>query len=460
MQGMYQAFFEDFFDLNFYSANVAFLVCTVILLGRFNRKPTTIVRRVLDLAALITTDIFIEFVLFSLLGTPLASLVLAVLLGIYAALQRQIRNTDKVARAAAFFASFILLTGITGLAEPVMQYFGGIFSFGAMANLVSFALLLVVALFLRHYAVSRFRYVPSSYVYLVAVICIIASVAGWSFIRFASDTMNLVQTDNAVSHVLNEASIVNLIVDVGFLSLVLISYRLFYMLSSEHDHRAERLVTKRSASSNQEMIEVTRSVYESMREMRHEMKNRNAYMTSLAAAGQWDRLSEYINSFTESAGEVLNYVQSGNSTIDAIVNAKIALANSRGIDVKTMLAVPQDLSFSDEDLYTLIANLMDNAIEGAMECGREPKTIKLSMRPTADYYIISVQNPCSERPDATGPISRLKTTKEDKEIHGYGTKVIARITRRNRGMARYFVKDNVFLVSVMLANPDAKAKGA
>ena len=460
MQGLYQAFFNDFFDLNFYSASLTYSVCAVILLGHFNRKPLTFVQRGIDLVAFLGVDILVEFLLFSLFGTTFTSLALAVLLCVYAAFQKQIRNTDKVARSAAFFASFILLTGITGLADPVMKYLGGIFSLGIMANLMSFGLLLAVALFLRHYTVSRFRYVPSSYVYLVAAICVIASVAGWSFIRFASDTMDLSQADETISRVTNEAAMVNLIVDVGFLALVLISYRLFYMLSSEHDHRAERLVTKRSVSSNQEMIEVTRSVYESMREIRHEMKNRNAYMTSLAAAGQWDRLSEYINSFSETASEVLNYVQSGNSTIDAIVNAKIALANSRGIDVKTMLAVPADLSFSDEDIYTLIANLMDNAIEGAMECGREPKTIKLSMRPTADYYIISVQNPCSERPDVTGPISRLKTTKEDKEIHGYGTKVIARITRRNKGMARYFIKDNVFLVSVMLANPDVRAKEA
>lgn len=458
MQDLYQAFLGEFLDLNFYSANFTFSVCAIVLLGHFNKKPLTIAKRAIDLLLFMGADIFIEYLTFHLFGSVPSSPILAVLLCGYALLQKQIRNTDKVARSSAFFASFILLTGITGLAAPVMQYFGGSLNFAMVANVVSFAFLFIVALFLRHYAVSRFRYVPSSYVYLVAAICVIASVAGWSFIRFISDSKDLAETSEVVAQVLSEASMVNFIVDVGFLSLVLISYRLFYMLSSEHDHRAERLVTKRSASSNQEMIEVTRGVYESIREMRHEMKNRTAYMVTLAAAGQWDRLAEYINSFAESAGEVLNYVQCGNSTIDAIVNAKIALAKSRGIDVKTMLAVPANLSFSDEDLYTLIANLMDNAIEGATECGRSPKTIKLSMRPEADYYIISVQNPCSERPDTSGPISRLKTTKEDKEIHGYGTKVISRITRRNRGMARYFVKDNVFIVSVMLANPDARAK--
>jgi hypothetical protein len=44
-------------------------------------------------------------------------------------------------------------------------------------------------------------------------------------------------------------------------------------------------------------------------------------------------------------------------------------------------------------------------------------------------------------------------------IHGYRTKVTSRITRYNKSMERYFVMDNVFLVSFMLANPDFRRKG-
>lgn len=437
-----------FFSWGFYSADLTFIVCTVVLLGHFDRKPRTLLHRLIDLIALLAIEAALCFVKYLFAGDTGSMPVLFVIPIGYAIAQHRIETSDKIVRCATLIASFVLLIGITGVLaialgigedNPIRWF---------LPNIGSFSILLAITLYVKRYSVSRFRYIPHNYAYLVVVVCIVAAVVGWCLMVFNLPATGTVEEQDLAMTV---PARINLLVNTGFLALVLITYRMFYMLSAEHEQRAERLVTTRSADDNAEMIGIAKSVYESIREMRHEAKNRTAYMQTLAAEQEWDRLSDYISSFTEQSSSVLNYVQSGNTAVDAVVNAKIALANSQGIEVKTMLAVPEDLGYAEEDLYALIANLMDNAIEGASASGAESKLVKLSIRPEGGYYIVTVQNPCAPHKDASGSLTRLKTTKADAEAHGYGTKVISRIARRFKGTARYQIKDNVFTANVMLA---------
>ena len=448
------SFAERFFSWGFYSADLTFLICTVVLLGHFDaKKPMTFVHRVLDLVVLLVIEAALALAKYLITGGTSSLPVLAVMLAGYAFLQKRIRTTDKIARCTTFFSSFILLIGITGTLAVALGLSQDNPLRWLMPNIGSFAILLVITLFLKRFSVSAFRYIPRSYAFLVVAICLIAAVTGWFLMTHnMPDESTLGELTTAERDMATQGPArVNLFVNIGSLVLVLISYRMFYLLSVEHEQRAERLVTKRTESDNAEMIGVTKSVYEQMREVRHETKNHVAYMQSLLDAGDYDKLREFFCSFKEQTAALLAYVQSGNATVDAVVNAKIALANSQGIEVKTMLAVPDELGFPEEELYVLIANLMDNAIEGTVASGADSKVIKLSIRPEGGYYFIMVQNPCKARKDASGPLSKLKTTKADKDVHGYGTRVISRIAQAHRGDARYQIENNMFTVNVMLA---------
>ena len=445
---------SHFFEWGFLSADLTFALCAVTLLGHFDRHPRTVLARLLDVVAILAADFAVNCALYLVTGVQRSSMaVFAVLLACYALLQKDVRTTDKVVRWATLMASFVLLIGIVGVLAVALGLSYDNPLRWLLPNIGSCVALFAVSLFLRRFSVSRFRYIPGRYANLVVVVCVIAAVTGLYLMAkgLPDEAMMTGLTTAEMDARMLPAARVNLLVDLGLLALVLISYRMFYLLSVEHEQRAERLVTKRTASDNAEMIEVTKSVYEQMREVRHETKNHVAYMRTLLEEGQYDRLREYFSAFTEHASALTSYVQSGNATVDAVVNAKIALASSQGVSVKTMLAVPEQLGFAEEDLYAIIANLMDNAIEGAVASEAEDKVVKLSIRPEGGYYFIVVQNPCSHRSDARGSLSRLKTTKADKEVHGYGTKVISRIARRGNGTARYEVADDVFTVTVMLA---------
>ena len=450
MREAFSAFASQFFEPGFYSMDVTFVFCAVVLLGHLDRSARTIAHRLVDFAVLLVAEGLLSFAKYLVTGeTGSLPVFVAIIVG-YALVQDELRTTDKVVRCATFLTSLILLIGITGVLVPAIDVLRTIPFGSELPNVASFALLVGICAYLRRFSISGFGYVPRDYAYLVVAICAVAAVSGRIFMRFNGTLIGLSE-ETVAEGLVSDVSTVNLVVDVGLLVLVLVAYRMFFLLSKEHEQRGANLIIRRQASDNAETISVTKQVYEQMREVRHETRNHIAYMQALLEAKDYGRLEEYLGAFREETSDFLAYVQTCNPTIDAVVNAKIAQAQARGVEVKTMLAVPHDLGFSDEDLYSLLANLMDNAIEGAVESEAEEKAIRLQVRPEGGYYVVSVQNPCAHREDESGPLTRLKTTKADKDVHGYGTKLVARIARRHKGTARYQVKDDVFTVNVMLA---------
>lgn len=76
----------------------------------------------------------------------------------------------------------------------------------------------------------------------------------------------------------------------------------------------------------------------------------------------------------------------------------------------TSILVPRKLPFKDEDLCSLLSNLLDNAMEAASQAGVAEPTVNISIIPRQEYLFIRVTNPV----DKTLPEKRrmtLETTK-------------------------------------------------
>lgn len=454
MSPLVASFAQALFQPHYYLTDVVFAVSTVIMLGSFERRARTVAMRLADVVMLLAFEAAILFAQYAATGSTASIYALLAVVVLYAALQRGLRNSDRLVRTLTLYSCFVLTTGITGIMSPALGNFRGISFGGWIPNVTSAAMMVGVALFVRRFSVSRFRYIPSRFAYLAGLVDVVAAVTGLLFMNFMRDyqvATRDVATNRLVGMMAHDISAVNLVVDGALLVLMLMSYAMFYLLSREHESRTELLVRRRAESDNAEMIGVTKSVYESMREMRHEMRNTQAYMGALIDSGNYDELRRYFATYRSESAALLRYVQTGNGAIDAVVNAKIALARSEGIELKTMLAVPERLPFADDELYTVIANLLDNAIEGTVASGSQERVIEFVVRPEAGYYILSTKNPCASLRRREGSFEALRTTKSDKEVHGYVTRVVAKIARRYNGSTRFSVHDGVFEATVMLA---------
>lgn len=443
--------------------DVLFVVCVVILLGRFELSARALVSRVLEAAGLLIIECSLDVLCycFDLSDYPGPTFIsLFAVLALYALAQSRLSHTDRLARSATFASIFVLVVSITRTVIPAVTWLERL-SFGYFVpSALSYVCMVLSALCIRHFSVEKCSFVPWRYLPLILVIDVFGSLAGWTFVGLhdSYDFLDFVPTSGsfmvALSRDISQAS---LVVCTGFMALVLIAYFMFYVLAREHDRRAELLVTRKNEIDNANTAMITKSMYDSLRAIRHEIKNHDAYMAALIEAGDYDRLHEFLSTYALLHEEATHYVASGNPIVDAVVNSKTALARSKGLTLDAMLAVPPELPFDEEDIFSLLANLLDNAIEGTtLADGSESRPIQLKVRPEAGYYFISVTNPCDPNQVRHGRSGELVTSKRDREIHGYGTRIIKRIADKYHGHASFSVQGEAFVANVMLVRDEKR----
>lgn len=85
-----------------------------------------------------------------------------------------------------------------------------------------------------------------------------------------------------------------------------------------------------------------------------------------------------------------------------------------------------------------------------MDLEKREKEIVVRITQENRYLFIHVENPLPER-KIKEDILRLQTTKANKRAHGYGTKIIGMIAEQHQGYVHYDVKEDKFVVDVMIA---------
>lgn len=199
-------------------------------------------------------------------------------------------------------------------------------------------------------------------------------------------------------------------------------------------------------------LDAYRESGENLRVLRHEVKNQYAYIKFLLERQDYKRAEEFFGEMSMRANPTFLYVNSGNRLVDDIVNLELSRATAAGVDVDSRIAVPPELPYEEIDLASLLMNLLDNAIEA---CGSVPagqRCVRLGILADQGSLIVSVSNPAAKAPVREG--GRLRTTKDDESLHGYGTGIVRKVAEKYDGVADFAFADGVFNAKVMLALPE------
>lgn len=212
-----------------------------------------------------------------------------------------------------------------------------------------------------------------------------------------------------------------------------------------------KYVDKKLSAYQHDLIETHYSevdnMYRKMRGWRHDYRNHIQTMKVLAAEGDLDALKKYLNKLDEDLNTVDVVVKTGNKMTDAILNSKISLAKSKGINVIADAKVPVELKMSDIDLCIVIGNLFDNAIEASLALPEEERLIRLYMdiKNTQLYMCLTNFTSVKKLKKQGG---RYVTTKG--EGHGFGLVRVDDIIERYGGYISRNSEDGAFTTEIML----------
>ena len=212
-----------------------------------------------------------------------------------------------------------------------------------------------------------------------------------------------------------------------------------------------KYVDKKLSAYQHDLIETHYSevdnMYRKMRGWRHDYRNHIQTMKVLAAEGDLDALKKYLDKLDEDLNTVDVVVKTGNKMTDAILNSKISLAKSKGINVIADAKVPVELKMSDIDLCIVIGNLFDNAIEASLALAEEERLIRLYMdiKNTQLYMCLTNFTSVKKLKKQGG---RYVTTKG--EGHGFGLVRVDDILERYGGYISRNSEDGAFTTEIML----------
>ncbi|MGN0462104.1 MAG: sensor histidine kinase [Ruminococcus sp.] len=190
------------------------------------------------------------------------------------------------------------------------------------------------------------------------------------------------------------------------------------------------------------------NMYRQMRGWRHDYKNHIATMKIHLEQGNYELLGNYLNELNRDLTTVDTVLKTGNVMVDAILNSKISLAQSKNISVDATATVPEKIRVSDTDICVIIGNLLDNAIEACVkleDCDK--RFIRIYIGLLINQLYISVSNSVGGEIKKQG--KTYFTTKN--ENHGFGLKRIDKIVSKYGGYINRQDETDVFATEIMIA---------
>lgn len=200
----------------------------------------------------------------------------------------------------------------------------------------------------------------------------------------------------------------------------------------------ENEIFKIQAKKQTEMYQTISENFDNQKKKTHEYKNQIVCIESLLSKGKYSELEEYVKGIYGHLDKELDAINTNNVIVNAILNTKYQEADAKGIVFVFRVNDLSKLRMNDEDIVTILSNLLNNAIEACEECSNK-KVIKLKFVKENNMIIISVKNTFAHSICyANGEIKSSKLVKT--EEHGVGIKNIIRVIEKYDGS--YIIEDN------------------
>lgn len=163
---------------------------------------------------------------------------------------------------------------------------------------------------------------------------------------------------------------------IGTFSLVseLLLYYMVWQMTSEYSSRIQlQLINQQNDYQKQHMKDLNTIVTE-YHHLRHDTKNHFACMDRLLSQNKYDALKEYFYNLSKEIYALDNQIETGNEIVNQVINLKYATAHKYQIPMDIQIVLPPHLSIPDHHLCSLVANLLDNAIEASRKI-EDPKIV-------------------------------------------------------------------------------------
>ena len=243
-------------------------------------------------------------------------------------------------------------------------------------------------------------------------------------------------------------------------SLLFINFVVLYlynMLLKAFHEKYENEILKHEVRIYANQMNIILENDSKVRALKHDMKHHMNELKLLAIKNEDGLIQDYIDSMEEFIHNPKEIVSSGNTEIDSVLNYMLQKAKEELREVNVRVWLPKSVGHSF-DINVIVGNLLENAMEAAK--ATEEKLLNLKIGVKQGVLRIEMENSfCRELLVQEGPEQaglpaeerrRFRTTKKDKEEHGFGLGNVQKIVEKYNGIMEAYPKGGRFFVKLIL----------
>lgn len=180
---------------------------------------------------------------------------------------------------------------------------------------------------------------------------------------------------------------------------------------------------------------------EQVRQNRHDMRFHYQALMTLAKTGETDKIIDYL----KTRSEILEATTTGrfceNETVNNILKVFYQKATAQNIMMEIRAAAKPDISVPSPTLVTIVANILENALHGAIESKAETPRISVSIKHKAGRLVICIENTCAPS---------LNFDEMPDYLQGIGVHSVMSSAEKHNGSCCFSAADGVFRCMVIM----------
>lgn len=197
----------------------------------------------------------------------------------------------------------------------------------------------------------------------------------------------------------------------------------------------------------EQQLQIQVSYYEKEQQARdatralwHDIKKYTNATQDLFQHGDMENAVQSLQQATTALSEIHQTVDVGNAVVNGILERALEQVQNKGISLDFDVWVSDQLPISAVDLYIIMGNTIDNAIEACQQVpAADSPTISLTLRQQNHTLFYAIDNPIP-----------AKQGKKPGDVHGYGIRNVKNCVAKYYGMTTVSKQDGVFSVQIQL----------
>ena len=230
-----------------------------------------------------------------------------------------------------------------------------------------------------------------------------------------------------------------------------------FLLLLELEQRREVHLAAAAAVENrlrlqaQGQYEMSKETVEIINKKCHDLKHQIAAFQFVDSDAE---RAEYIRVVENSVMIYDANIKTGNKVLDTILTEKFLLCEKDDI-AWTCMADGHLLDFiTPVDLYTMMGNALDNAIESSVKVADpEKRNLSITVQKQQAFVFLQVENYFEHSLVLKNGLPQ--TTKECKQDHGFGVRSIQSLVEKYDGTMQITAEENIFSLSILFPVKDA-----